>query len=59
MEIEPTLVSEHLAEIYSKLPGATLEAEEARIRGELADLGGKLVAITEIRETSNEHTIST
>jgi hypothetical protein len=57
MEIEPTPVNDHLAGIYRQLPGDTLAAEETRIREVLGDLAGKLIAIEQARETSNEHTV--
>lgn len=58
MEIEPIPADAHLVEIYSRLPGATLEAEEMRIRSALAELAGKLVAITQVREANNEYPVS-
>lgn len=58
MEIEPTPVGEHLAGIYSRLPGDTLAAEAARIKEALGDLAGKLIAIENVKETSNEYPIS-
>lgn len=58
MEIEPTPASDHLVGIYGRLPDEALAVEEARIREAVADLAGKLIAITQIRETSNEYSIS-
>lgn len=51
MEIEPIPAEDHLIKIYRSLPDITLEAEETRIKATLSDLAGKLIAITQIRET--------
>lgn len=59
MEVEPTLVGEYLAEVYSKLPTDVLAVERVRIRAELGDLAGKLLEIKSVMETrNNEHTVS-
>lgn len=53
MEIEPTPQSEYLANLYAKLPDATLEAEQTRLTGAVAELAGRLSLITQIRERNN------
>ena len=55
-DVEP--VHELLLHTWRSLPGETLEAEQGRLRERLLDIGGRLVAITEIMEESNEHTVS-
>lgn len=50
LEIDPTLPGEHLREIWGRLPADTLALEEARLRETYAELGGKIIAIGQVRE---------
>lgn len=49
-EIEPIEVGEGLFRIYQGLPEVTLIEEENRLRTQLADISGKVIAISQIRE---------
>jgi hypothetical protein len=54
LQIEPTPASEHLVKIYSSLPEATLAQEEARLRAAYSEIGGKIMAISQIREEKQD-----
>lgn len=47
-EIQP--VNDSLAEVFSKLPDATLAEEQARLRERFLEIGGRLIAVSEARE---------
>jgi len=46
-EVEP--VHERLFETLEKIPDATLEAEQARLRERFLDIGSRIIAIDQIR----------
>jgi hypothetical protein len=59
-EIESTPAAKSLINIYHSLPIDTLAQEEERLRTAYAEIGGKIIAISQVKETKQyEHTLFT